>query len=383
MVGNLTQAQGQHLQKEVLHAYVKFSFFSRFVIDTENCEFLCDRVNFLFFIYIFMNLNNKLARASTLFASAALLAACGGGGSSSPAPAPVAFSTAQVKALASIGVNTAELLFVASSVEGAFLGDTFNGFATGVASGSSSVSNLSCISAGAGAGSFSVNLTKSGVYIGLKSNDTLALIFNGCRFGTSTMTLNGQVVITAIGTIQNLSTTNYSIAYTANSSNLDFTVGPVKFRSNGTQFIALDTTAGGLIAPNIKATAGTGRNIGFFNAITDLAPTINYALSSNTAIIANLTATTYVSKTDGAISVSTPSGTIPISFANSVAFSGAAGSAGLSPTAGNLQVKDTSSGLLTQVTVQGPTVTLQADTNADGTLDSTINTTYANIKAGL
>ena len=197
------------------------------------------------------------------------------------------------------------------------------------------------------------------------------------------MTLNGQVVITAIGTIQNLSTTNYSIVYTANSSNLDFTVGPVKFRSNGTQFIALDTTAGGLIAPNIKATAGKDRNIGFFNAITDLAPTINYALSSNTAIIANLTATTYVSKTDGAISVSTPSGTIPMSFANSVAFSGAAGSAGLSPTAGNLQVKDTSSGLLTQVTVQGPTVTLQADTNADGTLDSTINTTYANIKAGL
>lgn len=299
------------------------------------------------------------------------------------APAQVRFTLAQIKEVAAVGLNSAEILWGATQIETSFLSSLLAGFGTGPASGSSTVPvTTSCISGGVGSGTFGGAVTKAGSYAGLRANDTISLTFANCKFGTDPVTLNGSFLATALADISNLNTTNFNLNFAVTTTNFEYKTDGVKLRSNGTFTATANTLVGGSAGLSATTVAGSGRSFNFFTSVNDTNPSFNLTLGSGTTIVANKTVNkTYTSKTDGNITGSTAAGPVPLTFVNSTPLTGNfASTSTIVGTGGVIRVTDTELNLLTEVTVLGVIAVLKGATLPTGSLDLTTTTTYQAIR---
>ncbi len=219
--------------------------------------------------------------------------------------------------------------------------------------------------------------TKSGVYVGLKTNDTLTMSFNGCSLPGSSLTLNGQATIVATADNLNLGP-NYLAQYRLTTTNFDFVIANSKFRSSGTQVIRYNATAG-VSFPDVLSTAASAYIFSYFNQPT--ATTAAVSLNLNTgAVLSSKTNTsnTFTTSFNGAVQASTPSGTVNTAIATLTPLSGpSTPSAGRTvPTSGVVNVIDSTLNLATSTTVQPVSVFVKFDSNRDSSLDASYTTTY-------
>lgn len=332
----------------------------------------------------------SLGTTTSLFLAVALSACGGGGDSPAPAPAPVTtapapapapgaaiFNQETVRLLAGLGLSSAQLLHLQTLQEHTLIGGLFQSLSTGTASGSFPTTTASCVSSAGGSGSFTVTETKTGVYVGYRVGDSMTLNFSACKFASSPTVLNGRFNLVSRGNYANLSP-NSAVEYTLTTTVFDTSIGSgtstAKLRSNGVQNAKFDTTVGGPNAPDVTVSVGgVGHSVASFSPATATAPSITYAMVSGMGINAKLTASSnFAAAMNGNLSASTSTVTIPLLFATSPALTGPASTT--IPTAGILSVKDTGVNLQTETTYLGSTATVRADTNRDGILDLTFNT---------
>jgi hypothetical protein len=331
----------------------------------------------------------SLGTTTSLFLAVAL-SACGGGGdapsvatpvASAPAPAPsvspTVFSQDTARLLAGLGLSTAQLLHLQTLQEHTLIGGLFQSLTVGAASGSFGPTSATCASSAGGSGSLTVSETKSGTYVGYKVGDSLSVTFNACKFASSTIVTNGRFVVVSRGNYANLSP-NSVVEYSVTTTVFDISIGSgsttAKFRSDGVQNAKFDTTVGGTSAPDVTVAVGSGRAVASYSPATAPVPSITYAMSPGVVINAKLTAASNFAATlNGALSANTSTVTIPLLFATNPALTGPASTT--LPTAGILSVKDTGANLQTETTYLGSIATVKADTNRDGILDLTFNTT--------
>jgi hypothetical protein len=321
--------------------------------------------------------------STTLLAS--LLSACGGGGGDAPAPAPVAATTkiygqVDAKAVAGLGFLTNEFLFLQTLSEHAFFASLIQGYSTEAASGSSPAVTESCATGGVGSGSITVSTSKAGVYVGLQTNDSLSFAFDACDFGDGVL-LGGNAVIVSKGNYANLPA-NFLVQYGLTTNNFDINLGKEKLRSNGVQSVKFDGTVAGTSYPEVTSTVGTSYAVSLFSPLTTPVPKLAIGFNAGASLYAKYTATnTFVSKVDGVITASTSTGDVPLSLSTAVPLSGSVTGGRPIPTAGTLRVKSAVLNLQTETMVQGTSAQLKADSNGDGTLDLTFNTTYIALTA--
>lgn len=319
----------------------------------------------------------------TLMAVAAL-SACGGGGSDTVVQLPALvtpYSQTTVKNVAGLGLLIVRTEASQVQNEQAFFALTLKSVINSSTGGSIPSTTASCASNGAGGGSFTLGITKSGVYAGLRANDTVSLLFSACDFGgtgsTASPTLNGAAVLTSKNTYSSLPAA-FSIQYDVATTNFDLISSASKLRSNGIQAVTFDATVAGTGLPEINVVAGsTGYSSAFFSPATASAANLTNTLKSGGAIYSKLGAgSTFISGVNGIIDVLVSSGALSFTLATNTRLSGSNASGAAVPTAGNLSTKDNALNLQTVTTIQGSNATVQADTNQDGSLDSTVTTPY-------
>jgi hypothetical protein len=343
----------------------------------------------------------SLGTTTGLFLAVAL-SACGGGGSDAPAaaapvsvtptpaattpvavtptPTPSVFTQNDAKLAAGLGLSTAQLVYLQAQQEQGFIGGLFQGLTGGNASGSFPATTVSCASSAGGSGTFTFGETKSGTYVGYRVNDSQTLSFNACKFASSTVVVNGRYALVSRGNYVNLSS-NSAVEYSVTTTDFDISIGTgtsaAKFRSNGIQTAKFDTILGGVNAPDVTLAVVSGRATAFFSPATALSPSFSFAMNPGMGINAKLTAASnFAISMDGGLSGVFSAGSVPMLFATSSALTGPfSATAGLLPTAGTMRVKDTALNLQTETTYLGSIATVKADTNRDGILDLTFNTT--------
>jgi hypothetical protein len=330
----------------------------------------------------------SLGTTTSLFLAVAL-SACGGGGGdapvAAPAPAPApapavnaaVFTQNDARLLAGLGLSTAQLVYLQSQQEQLFIGGLFQGLTVGTASGSFAPTTVSCASSAGGSGSLTASESKSGVYVGYKTNDSQTISYNACKFASSSTVLNGKYTLVSRGNYSNLSP-NSAVEYSVTTTDFDISIGngtsTFKSRSNGVQTAKFDTTVGGQSAPDVTLAVASGRTVASFSPATSLSPSFTFAMAPGMALSAKLTAAgNFATSLDGGLSMTFPTGTVPMLFGTSPVLTGPASTT--LPTAGVLRVKDTGLNLQTETTYLGAIATVKADTNRDGILDLTFNTT--------
>jgi hypothetical protein len=330
--------------------------------------------------------SKSLFRCGTALLLALSVAACGGGGGGGTAtiatPTTKIYGQTDAKTVAGTGLLTSELLFAQVQIEQAFFGGFIQGFSTGVASGSASASTLSCVSAGLGSGTLTVSTTKAGVYVGLQTNDSVNITFNACDFGGNGLVLNGNTVLVSKGSYANLPI-NFSVLYSLTTTNFDMIFGGVKNRSNGVQNVAFNATVAGVAFPEVTSTVATSYSLESYSSSTAKVPAITFKLNTGTVVYAKYSSTNaFVSKLDGGVTgTPTTSGAVPLIISTPTPLAGTLTGGRPVPTVGVFRVKGVDLNLQTETTVQGISAVLKADSNGDGTLDLSFNTTYSAMTA--
>lgn len=308
------------------------------------------------------------------------LSACGGGGGTTALPVLVTpYSQSDVKAAAATGLLLVSISASRAQAEQAFFAGVLQGFINAPAGGSLAATIIPCVLNGVGSGSFTASVTRAGIYAGLRTNDTLNLTFNSCTFGGATgLTLNGSTTLTSGNTYTSLAPA-FLVQYNVVTTNFDFITATGKIRSNGSQSVTFDATAAGTSLPEIATLAGSaGQSSSLFSPAAASLPSITNTLRSGGAIYSKLgTGNTFISGVNGVIDVATNAATQSFTLATNTRLSGSNASGSAVPTAGNLSSKNNTLNLQTIVSIQGLNATVQADTNQDGTLDSTTTSSYA------
>ena len=305
------------------------------------------------------------------------LTACGGGGSSTPAVVATVtpYPASLVKNTAGLGVLIVQSEGAQVQIEQAFFAPFLQGFVNASTGGSGSGS-ASCAVAGVGSGSLSNTVTKSGTYSGLRAGDSINLTFTSCSFGTATLVLNGSATITPKNNYASLPAA-YLLQYDLKTTNFDITYSGAKFRSTGLQSVTFDATAAGETLPEINVTAGSGGySSSYFSPAAAVSANLTYALGSGGTIYSKVSAgNNFTYGVNGNVNATSGLSTLPYIIVTNTRLTGNSASGSPVPSAGNVSAKNTALNLQTVTAIQGLNATVQADTNQDGTLDST--TTYS------
>ena len=322
-------------------------------------------------------------KRSFVYLAVASLSACGGGDSTNTPPAaPVQvtpYSQSDVKTAAATGLLLVNLSATQAQVEQSFFAALLEGFINAPAGGSLAATTIPCAVNGLGSGSFTTSVTRAGIYAGLRTNDILNFTFNSCVFGSAAgLTLNGSTSLTSGNTYTSLAPA-FLIQYNVVTTNFDFITSAGKIRSNGNQSVTFDARTAGTSLPEISVLAGAaGYGSSFFTPATATVPSISNTLKSGGTIYSRLgTGSTFVSGVNGVVDIVTSSGMQSFTLVTNTRLSGSTASGSAVPTAGNLSAKNNTLNLQTVVSIQGLNATVQADTNQDGTLDSTTTSSYA------
>lgn len=323
-----------------------------------------------------------IRRASALALTSAVVGCGGGGGGNTPTTvaAPRLYTSTEAKLVAGGGLVTVEALSGHMQLEQAFFANFIQGYsaAGNTASGSSPTITISCASGGSGAGSFSSSVSKSGVYTGLKSNDTFNMSFNGCSLPGTGLTLNGQAVIQATADNLNLGS-NFLAQYRLTTANFDMSIGSSKFRSSGAQNIRYDATAAGPSFSDLSSTVVGSYVYGIFNQASATTASVNVTLTTGAVLnTKTTTSNTFVTSFNGSLQSSTSAGAFTSTISTAAPLSGPSNSTTGRPipTSGILNATDTTLNLATSTTIQPVAVFVKFDSNGDGSLESTYTTTY-------
>ena len=328
-----------------------------------------------------MKFSNTFILRTAALAIASVVVGCGGGGGGTTTTvAPRVYTSSEGKLVAGLGLLTVDALSGYAQIEQAFFANFLQAYsaAGNTASGSSPTVTASCASGGVGNGTLTASVSKSGFYVGLKTNDTFTLSFSGCSFSGTGLTLNGQATILATADNLNLGS-KFLAQYRLTTSNFEISIASGKFRSTGTQTIRYDAIAAGPSFPDLSTSTATSYALSFFNPATATTPLVN--LNLNTGALLNSkfnTSNTFVTSFNGDLQSSTPSGAITSRIATVTPLSGPwTQTTGRSnPTSGVLNVTDTTLNLATSTTIQPVAVFVKFDSNGDGSLESTYTTTY-------
>ena len=226
------------------------------------------------------------------------------------------------------------------------------------------------------------SITKSGSYSGLRANDSLSLVFNSCVFGSvgvsNGITLNGAATLTAKNAYSSLPAA-FAVQYDLATTNFDLILSGSKQRSNGTQSVTYDAIAAGTVLPELTVVAGSnGYSSGYFSPASATSANLTTSLSSGGTIYSKLgVGSTFISGVNGMVDVTVSSGALSYTLATNSRLTGSTASGVAVPTSGNLSAKSNNLNLQTVISIQGLNATVQADTNQDGSLDSTTTTPYA------
>ena len=324
--------------------------------------------------------------SATLIALCTLAACGGGGGGDGPATTPVAtpaatsYTRADAEDIAGIGFITSELITLQAQLEQPALAYFTQVFlSNNTAMGSSGPTSVSCANATGGGGTLSAIVTKSGSYIGLKTNDKIDVTYNNCNFGSGSVQ-NGRLAITAQADYTNLGAigAGFKFNYQLSSTNYQVALTTGRFVSNGVQNVQFDSTVGANY-PKLNSSIISAYSYKAFNPASATTSSLEYSLNPGTALSSQLTSAgaNYSSTIDGSVGLTVASNSIALAYATPTPITGAVVSGRLIPAAGVLRVKETNANFQTESTVQGSMVQVKADTNRDGILDLTFSTTYS------
>jgi hypothetical protein len=332
-----------------------------------------------------MKLSNTFILRTTALAIASVVVGCGGGGGTTTASttttvAPRVFTSSEGKLVAGLGLLTVDALSSYAQVEQSFFANLIQGLSAAGSTpiGSSPSVTIPCASGGSGSGSFSAGVSKSGVYVGLKTNDTVNLSFSSCALSGTGITLNGQAIITATADNLNLGP-NFLAQYRLTTSNFEISVASCKFRSSGTQNIRYNATAAGGSFPDLASTVTSNYAFSFFNPTSAAVATVSLNLNPSSVLNYKVsTSNTFVTSFTGSVQSTTQSGTTSSTISATTPLSGPwTQTAGRSnPTSGVLNVTDVTLNLATSTTIQPVAVFVKFDSNGDGSLESTYTTSY-------
>jgi hypothetical protein len=333
---------------------------------------------------------------ATLIAMSALVA-CGGGGGDAPATTPAPVNTAtpppaggaattaiytkdDAEDVAGLGFLASELITQRAQIEQPALAYFAQGFLSSkTATGSSVPTTVSCATASGGSGTLTATVTKSGTYVGLKTNDKIDVSFNNCNYGAGDV-LNGRLVATSQADYADLgaSGTGFKFNFQLASINYQQALSTTRIVSNCVQNVQFDATASANY-PKLTSSTASICSTKFFTPALATTASLEITLNMGATVTSQFTSAgaNYSSTVDGAIALSVPPETISLILATPVPVTGAVTSGRLVPAAGVLRVKDFDANLQTESTVQGSMVQVKADTNRDGTLDLTFSTTYS------
>ena len=330
-----------------------------------------------------MKFSSTLIHRTSALALASAVMGCGGGGggTTTTTVVPRIYTQTEAKLVAGLGLLTVDALSGYAQVEQAFFANFVQAFSSAGSApvGSSPTVSIPCASGGSGSGNFTVGVSKSGVYVGLKINDTLNLSFNGCSLSGSSLTLNGQASILATADNLNLGP-NFLAQYRLTTGNFEMSIASGKFRSSGTQNIRYNATAAGSSFPDLSSTIVNNYAFSFFNPASAAIATVSLNLSPGAVLASKIsTSNTFLTSYNGTAQATTPSGTTSSTIATVSPLGGfsnvATGRA--TPTSGILNATETTLNLATSTTIQPVTVFVKFDSNGDGSLESTFTSTYA------
>lgn len=309
----------------------------------------------------------RLAMSFVAVAGVAAFATACGGGDDAPAPPPAgpAFTQTDVLTVAKLGASTTLLTYLNSAPLVGFHAGFLEGFSTD--NGGASSRTVACT----GGGSVVATVTKTATRVGFAVGDSVLLDYASCVFAPFTFT--GTARMTAQSNIANLTPGAYSLSFRLDMTNLRFSQGTITYTHNG----ALNVTD--TLSNNGANVIADAQVVGQY-ASGDANLTLAYANGSTMRF-----GETAGSPSTGSLginadtTVTTSAGATRVTLATTAPLAGPLTAGGLlvAPTSGTLNATSPALPLATSITVNGANATVLGDTNRDGTLDLTINTTWA------
>jgi hypothetical protein len=314
---------------------------------------------------------NQVFKAIGSTITIAALTACGGGGGDSGG-STVKYTQADIKNTATLGVLTSVVSGDKVGAAMAFLGGVIQGFSTDPG-GSRSVPAASCASGGAGGGSLTASVTKTAVRTGLAVGDSISYTFANCVFGSSGLTFNGTVKLTAQTEAINLDSANYQVSYQAGMTGFSMKSGTTTANFGGTANVVSSLTSNTTSSGTFTVPTGqtfsavvTGGSSGPFSM--DFAAGTTF---TGTEVSSPNTATR---KLDGTVNVGTTGAAVPLVITTPAALSGTTTSGLFVGTFGVVNTK--ASNLATSVSISGTNASVSGDTDGNGSLDLVFSTTW-------
>lgn len=313
---------------------------------------------------------NQVFKAIGSTTAIAVLTACGGGGDSGGSS--VKYTQADVKNTATLGVLTSVVSGDKVGAAMAFLGGVLQGFSTDV-NGSRSVPTVSCASGGAGGGSLTASVNKTAVRTGLAVGDNITYTFANCTFGSTGLTFNGTVKLTAQNEAANLDSATYQVSYQASLTGFSMKSGTTTTNFSGianvvSSLTSNNTSSGSFTVPTGQTFSAvvTGGSGGPFSM--DFAAGTTF---TGTEVTSPNAATR---KLDGSVSVGTTGAAVPLVITTPAALSGTISSGLFVGTFGVVNTK--APNLATSVSISGTNASVSGDTDGNGSLDLVFSTTW-------
>jgi hypothetical protein len=354
--------------------------------------------------------------ACTLLVS--LVAACGGGGGeSAPAPAPnatavptppppaaqVLYTAADAQNVARLGFNIAELMYGQSRREMAspayFAKDIIDESVFGqTAFQNIPLTSLPCAATTTaspttpvGSGTHSFSVTKAANTVGLQNGDSFVLAYQNCDFGDGASALsgnvrNGTLTATVQGNYSVLNSAGFTFSYKLTTENLQQTPGIIRVSSTGSNSVTVvvNGASGGVNGPEYYYPSITSSVVGnyvvkYFNPANSTTAGLIHNWD-NGMTLRNSTGSnnSFTSKIDGTMSSVVGNNSLALTFNTPTQLSGAYASGRPVPSTGVMRVTQPIllPYLLTETTVSGVNAVIKADSDRNGSLDLTVNTTY-------
>jgi large repetitive protein len=340
---------------------------------------------------------NRFSKLIFVPVAAAVLVACGGGGSDAPtgaAPVPTAatppvttppvttppvttppvtnYTKEQVRLVASLGALTP--IVTANEVSNVLI---FVG--SFIQSASSATSGTSTVPAGtacATSGTYGSRITKSMVRTGFAVDDSAALEFVNCDFGTGVV-LHGALSIVMKSDASALAAGSYGVASKLIATSFEMRFPTSTSKASGiidSEYIVADAGNSSTMSFNVP----TGQLFDMTRDPTGGALNLSYAAGTTFKAVDVVSPNSASRKLDGQVDISTATtNATPLTIAMPTALSGTIDSAGnFVATTGAMSTKATNMNLATSVSVSGTTTTVNGDTDKNGVMDLVFTTTW-------
>lgn len=309
----------------------------------------------------------------TALMAMAALSACGGGGDD-PAPSSFKATQADVKNVASLGVLTSALTGTRVAPGLDSLGATLQELSTDTG-GSRSVPSTTCVSEGAGSGSFSAEVVKTAAHTGFTTGDKITLVYDKCDFGGQGYVMDGTVTVTSQSAAVNLPSDNYSVSFETNATGLSIKFDGLTTRYNGLANVVAGATSATAVTTSFTVPAGRT-----FDIVLSMAqPTFSMTYGAGTTFARTEDTANQSSsvKLDGAVNAGAAIGTVPLVIATPTKLEGTTSEASVFVgTSGVIATKSTAQNLATSTTLNGANATVSGDTDGNGSLDLVFDTTW-------